>query len=266
MSTTSLAPAWRDNKRYLWPLGGVIMLLVPIAGVLYKATGWGGWWWLGPMVVYGLIPLADLLIGTDANNPPEERVPSLEKERYYRWAVYLAVACEYVSVIWGAWMAANGGGRFVNVSSGSAWGLVGGAVYGTAKMGVIGLTRSMAAEGREVGIAANVITPFAKTRPGTGMGPYPWSETLGEWLAPRKVAPAVGWLAHESCPANGECFTVGGGHLAKVTIQVTDGYTDREPTIESYAAHVEEIREGATSEITPISSRSFVRMFEGYPG
>ncbi|WP_028081211.1 alkane 1-monooxygenase [Solimonas soli] len=109
MHTASLAPAWRDNKRYLWPLGGIIMLLVPIAGVLYQATGWGGWWWLGPMVVYGLIPLADLLVGSDTNNPPEARVPSLEKERYYRWAVYLAVACEYVSVIWGAWMAANGG-------------------------------------------------------------------------------------------------------------------------------------------------------------
>jgi NAD(P)-dependent dehydrogenase (short-subunit alcohol dehydrogenase family) len=167
-----------------------------------------------------------------------------------------------------AWraMAANGGGRFVNVSSGSAWGLAGGAVYGMAKMGVIGLTRSMAAEGKGAGIVANVITPFAKTRPGTGMGPYPWSEALGEWLAPRKVAPAVGWLAHESCPANGECFTVGGGHLAKVTIQVTDGFIDRDPTIESYAAHAAEIREGATSEITPISSSSFVRMFQGYKG
>ena len=60
--------------------------------------------------------------------------------------------------------AAQGGGRFVNVSSGSAWGLAGGAVYGTVKMGVIGLTRSMAAEGADAGIRANVITPYAKTR------------------------------------------------------------------------------------------------------
>ncbi|MFT4048139.1 MAG: alkane 1-monooxygenase [Solimonas sp.] len=110
MSTTAtLAPVWRDNKRYLWPLGGIIMLLVPIAGVLYGATGWGGWWWLGPMVVYGLIPIADLFVGADASDPPEARVPSLEKERYYRWAEYMAVACEYVSVIWGAWTAVRGG-------------------------------------------------------------------------------------------------------------------------------------------------------------
>ena len=167
-----------------------------------------------------------------------------------------------------AWraMAGQGGGRFVNVSSGSAWGLPGGAVYSMAKMGVIGLTRSMAAEGRDAGIVANVITPFAKTRPGSGMGPYPWSEALGEWLAPRKVAPVVGWLAHESCPANGECFTVGAGHVAKVSIQVTDGFIDREPTIESVAAHASEILEGPTSEVTAISSRSFARMFEGYEG
>src|SRR6478609_431232 len=49
-----------------------------------------------------------------------------------------------------AWavMAERGGCRFVNVSSGAAFGGVpGGAVYGMAKMGVIGLTRAMASEG-----------------------------------------------------------------------------------------------------------------------
>jgi NAD(P)-dependent dehydrogenase (short-subunit alcohol dehydrogenase family) len=167
-----------------------------------------------------------------------------------------------------AWraMTAQGGGRFVNVSSGSAWGLPGGAVYGTVKMGVIGLTRSMAAEGAAEGIRANVITPYAKTRPGTGMGPFPWSETLGEWLSPRKVAPVVGWLAHDECPANGECFTVGAGHVARVSIVVTDGFVDRELTIDSIAAHAGEILHGPTSEITAVSSSSFARMFDGYPG
>jgi NAD(P)-dependent dehydrogenase (short-subunit alcohol dehydrogenase family) len=167
-----------------------------------------------------------------------------------------------------AWraMAAQGGGRFVNISSGSAWGLAGGAVYGMVKMGVIGLTRSMAAEGLDAGIRANVITPYAKTRPGTGMGPFPWTEALGEWLAPRKVAPVVGWLAHESCPANGECFTVGAGHVARVSIVTTDGFIDRDPTIDSVAAHADQILDGPTSEVTAFGSNAFARMFEGYPG
>jgi NAD(P)-dependent dehydrogenase (short-subunit alcohol dehydrogenase family) len=167
-----------------------------------------------------------------------------------------------------AWraMEAQGGGRFVNVSSGSAWGLAGGAVYGTVKMGVIGLTRSMAAEGADVGIRANVITPWAKTRPGTGMGPYPWSDALGEWLSPDKVAPVVGWLGHEQCPANGECFTVGAGHVARVSIVVTDGFIDRELTIDSLAEHADEVMQGPTSEITPFTSNTFARMFDGYTG
>jgi NAD(P)-dependent dehydrogenase (short-subunit alcohol dehydrogenase family) len=167
-----------------------------------------------------------------------------------------------------AWraMAAQGGGRFVNVSSGSAWGLPGGAGYSMVKMGVIGLTRSMAAEGIDAGIRANVITPYAKTRPGTGMGPFPWSEALGEWLAPRKVAPVVGWLAHESCPANGECFTVGAGHVARVSVVATEGFIDRELTIDSVAGHADVIMDGVTSEVTPFRSNAFARMFEGYNG
>ena len=125
----------------------------------------------------------------------------------------------------------------------------------------------MAAEGAAVGIAANVITPFAKTRPGTGMGPIPWSEGLAEWLRPRKVAPAVAWLAHESCPANGECFTVGAGHLARVSIAVDDGFVDREPTIESYAAHAAEILDGPDAARSRRSRRApSPRMFEGYRG
>ena len=101
-----------------------------------------------------------------------------------------------------AWraMAAAGGGRFVNVSSGAAYGgFDKSTVYSMAKAGVIGLTIAMANEGEPVGITANVVAPYAKTRPGTGFGPIPWSEGLAEWLHPRRVAPVVTWLAHDSC-------------------------------------------------------------------
>ena len=160
------------------------------------------------------------------------------------------------------WMADNGGGRFVNVSSGSAFGLSGGAVYGMAKMGVVGLTRSMAAEGVGVGIAANVIAPYAKTRPGTGFGPIPWSDELGEWLAPRLVAPLVGWLAHEACDVNGEWFTVGGGHVARVVVGVTRGVAERDATIETIAERASEILEGPA---LPIGD-ALQQMMQGFTG
>jgi NAD(P)-dependent dehydrogenase (short-subunit alcohol dehydrogenase family) len=169
-----------------------------------------------------------------------------------------------------AWavMAERGGGRFVNVSSGAAFGGVpGGAVYGMAKMGVIGLTRAMASEGRDVGIAANVIAPYAKTRPGTGFGPYPAREELNEWLAPRLVAPLVGWLAHDACPVSGECFSVGGGHYARVGLEVTEGLVDRDATVETIAAGAAAILDSPATPITTTVSDNMRRMFEGFrPG
>lgn len=108
MTSASLAPEWRDSKRYLWPLGAVVIALPLLGWALYALTGWAISWWLAPIFVYGVIPLFDWLIGTDENNPPEARVPSLERERYYRWAVYLAVPVEYASVAFGAWMFAQG--------------------------------------------------------------------------------------------------------------------------------------------------------------
>ena len=166
---------------------------------------------------------------------------------------------------WSA-MAEHGGGRFVNVASGAAFGGVpGGAVYGMAKMGVIGLTRAMASEGRTDGIAANVIVPSAKTRAGSGFGPIPWSDELAEWLHPRLVAPLVGWLAHTDCRLSGECLTVGGGHFARVGLVINDGVLDRDATIETLAERADELIGGPT---TPLESSGggMAAMFRDYPG
>jgi len=167
-----------------------------------------------------------------------------------------------------AWrvMAARGGGRFVNVSSGAAFGGVpDGSVYSMAKMGVVGLTRSMAAEARAAGIAANVISPSAKTRLGTAFGPIPWSDELGEWLHPRLVAPLAAWLAHDACPLTGEWFTVGWGHIARVGITVTEGWLDRDATIDSIAAHVDDIMLSPAHPLED-SGGALTRMMAGYPG
>lgn len=166
-----------------------------------------------------------------------------------------------------AWkhMAGRGGGRFVNVSSGAAFGGVpGGVVYAMAKMGTIGLTFGMASEGRSVGIASNVIVPYAKTRPGTGFGPIPWSEELGQWLDPALVAPLTVWLSHPSCPANGEVFSVGGGWQAAVTLRMARGYTDRDVTPESIAAHHAQLTTGGEEVLTAFRSPAMKRLLDGF--
>jgi NAD(P)-dependent dehydrogenase (short-subunit alcohol dehydrogenase family) len=168
-----------------------------------------------------------------------------------------------------AWraMAASGGGRFVNVSSGAAYGgFDKSTVYSMAKAGVIGLTIAMANEGEPVAITANVVAPYAKTRPGTGFGPIPWSEGLAEWLHPRRVAPVVTWLAHDSCESNGECYAVGGGHVARVAFSVNDGFTDREMTPESVAANAALLAAPADRPVGGPDSPLMPNMMGGFGG
>lgn len=168
-----------------------------------------------------------------------------------------------------AWrvMEANGGGRIINVSSGAGYGgFERSSVYSMAKAGVIGLTIAMAAEGVPLGIGVNVVAPFAKTRLGTGFGPIPWSEDLAEWLHPRRVAPLVAWLAHGTCDVTGRCFAAGAGHVAQVAFAVNEGYTDRELTPETLAAHADALLVPPSFLTGSPESPFMANLLDGYPG
>jgi alkane 1-monooxygenase len=95
---------WRDGKRYLWILGAVIPLIPVAAWGLVEATGWDLFWYFGPVFVFGIIPLVDLLTGIDRNNPPDEVIEALENDRYYRWVTYAFIPMQYLVLVWGAWM------------------------------------------------------------------------------------------------------------------------------------------------------------------
>ena len=100
---------WRDGKRYLWPLGLLVPLLPFMAGGLATLTGLGVFWWLGPVFMYGLIPTLDTLVGSDAANPPESALPSLEADRWYRWCTYAYLPAQYVALVWACWEWTHGG-------------------------------------------------------------------------------------------------------------------------------------------------------------
>ena len=68
---TSRRRAGRDRKRYLWPAGLLVPLLPLLAAWLAGDGGWVGWWFAGPIVVFGVIPLLDTAFGRDTSNPPE---------------------------------------------------------------------------------------------------------------------------------------------------------------------------------------------------
>ncbi len=99
--------AYTDRKRYLWLLS-VFLPLMPVFGIgLYFLTG--SPWVLGIplMISYIVIPLLDWLMGQDTNNPPEEIVPQLEEDRYYRWLTWLTVPLHFLTLITVAWFVAT---------------------------------------------------------------------------------------------------------------------------------------------------------------
>ncbi|HWY24357.1 MAG TPA: alkane 1-monooxygenase, partial [Nevskia sp.] len=110
MNTTTLSSAapWIDGKRALWLLSPALPLLALIGLGLYQSTGYALFAWSGPLILYGVIPLLDWLIGVDHNNPPESAVAQLEADPYYRVVVYCYLPSQYAVTIWGAWIAASG--------------------------------------------------------------------------------------------------------------------------------------------------------------
>jgi alkane 1-monooxygenase len=103
-------PAWRDGKRYLWLLGTVVPLFLFVGWGLVNLTGLGLFWWIGPIVVYVMIPLLDVVIGDDASNAPEEVVAWLEQDRYYRWITYLFLPLQFLTLFVALWLMTRNGG------------------------------------------------------------------------------------------------------------------------------------------------------------
>ena len=118
--TGAVGPQWRDRKRYLWLLGLVVPLLLFAGWGLVSVTGLGLFWWIGPIVVYGLIPSLDLVIGDDASNAPEEALAWLEQDRYYRWVTYLFLPIQFAAWFTGFWLITRHGGLGVVDSLGVA--------------------------------------------------------------------------------------------------------------------------------------------------
>jgi NAD(P)-dependent dehydrogenase (short-subunit alcohol dehydrogenase family) len=140
-----------------------------------------------------------------------------------------------------AWkiMRENNYGRVINTSSNSGiLGNFGQANYGAAKMGLVGLTRVLANEGRKHNIMANAIAPVAKTRMTEDLlGP------LGDALDPALVTPLVCWLASQDCTTTGEVYSAAGGIISRFFIGLTPGIHDPALTVESVRDNWDAIRD-----------------------
>ncbi|MEE6513881.1 hypothetical protein FKM82_021723, partial [Ascaphus truei] len=104
-------------------------------------------------------------------------------------------------------------GRILMTSSAAGiYGNFGQANYSAAKLGLVGLSNTLAIEGMKYNIRCNTIAPTAGSRLTETVMP----QDLVDALKPDYVAPLVLWLCHESCQENGGLFEVGAGWIGKM--------------------------------------------------
>ena len=105
-----LNPAsWTDSKRYAWLLGLIVPLLPFLAWGSVELTGIGAFWFFGPVLVFVIFPLLDVVVGMDAENPPDSIIKWLEQDRYYRWCTYVFIPLQYAGLVFACWLWAEGG-------------------------------------------------------------------------------------------------------------------------------------------------------------
>jgi NAD(P)-dependent dehydrogenase (short-subunit alcohol dehydrogenase family) len=144
-----------------------------------------------------------------------------------------------------------GYGRVVNTASEA---MLGGipelTSYGAAKGAVFGLTRNLATEGEQYGVRVNALAPRAHTRMSESH-----SEALASMLSlsdevmeqikgsmpPELCAPAAAFLAHESCPLNGEVLQIGMGSVARIAVVRAHGIAKDPLTAEDIADNLDSI-------------------------
>ncbi|EFA85350.1 peroxisomal multifunctional protein [Heterostelium album PN500] len=121
-----------------------------------------------------------------------------------------------------AWnhMRDNKFGRIIMTSSAAGlYGNFGQANYSAMKMSLVGLSNTLAQEGKARNIHCNAIAPVAASRMTETIMP---PEIL-ELMKPEYVVPLVLYLCHESTTETGSVFEIGAGWVSKVRLQRSAG-------------------------------------------
>ena len=121
--------SYTDGKRYLWAgaLAYPLVALSAFAGFFYTGSELA---LVVPFIFfYLIIPAADLIFGNDENNPPEELVPQLEQDSYYRYLAWALIPSYFIVLGISAWFV---GTQSLSLPGFAAVAISGGIFAGTA--------------------------------------------------------------------------------------------------------------------------------------
>jgi NAD(P)-dependent dehydrogenase (short-subunit alcohol dehydrogenase family) len=163
--------------------------------------------------------------------------------------VHLIGSAVCTKAVWETMRAQNYGRILMTSSSTGLYGNFGQSNYGAAKLGLLGLARTLSLEGAKYGIRVNTIAPTAATRMTEDIFP---PELLGHFK-PETVAPAALFLVSDDAPS-GAIVGAGGGVFQAAYVTLTPGValTGDSCTPENVAEQWEHIAD-RTLEIVPQS-------------
>jgi len=138
------------------------------------------------------------------------RMEDADWDLVYR--VHLEGAYKVTHAAWPHMREQNYGRVIFTSSTSGIYGNFGQSNYATAKLGLYGLTRTLAVEGRKNNILVNAIAPTGGTRMTEGLIP----PQVFELLKPELISPLVVYLGSEQCQDTSALFEVGGGWIGKV--------------------------------------------------
>jgi len=157
------------------------------------------------------------------NNAGILRDKSFAKMTHEDWdkvlAVHLQGAYHVTKAAWPHLREASYGRLVFTTSAAGLYGNFGQANYSAAKLGIVGLAKTLAHEGMKNNIRANVIAPIAGSRMTETIMP----PELVAKLKPEYVSPLVAYLCSEGCEETAQIYAVGGGYVSRVAIVEAKG-------------------------------------------
>lgn len=161
--------------------------------------------------------------------------------------VHLMGSVNCTKAVWDLMREQAYGRILMTTSSTGLYGNFGQANYGAAKLGLVGLMKTLALEGAKYNVHVNTIAPLAATRMTEDLMPPALLEKMG----PETVVPASVYLVSEQAPTN-VILNAGAGGIERAYVTLTRGVHlgADELTAEAVAARFEEISD-RTGELTP---------------
>ncbi|WP_280235093.1 alkane 1-monooxygenase [Nocardia cyriacigeorgica] len=86
-------------KRYLWMLGFVAPACALLPSQLVYRTGVELFWWIGPIIVFLVIPVLDRLVGDDSSDLSADEYAAVAEGRFYRWCLYSFLPVQFASLV-----------------------------------------------------------------------------------------------------------------------------------------------------------------------